>query len=246
MTFEFHWYLAQSRIQSRFLLIIVNTMNSNVVKTVYSVAAIALSMAALAATNVALAIDMTTNSNANSVQDSKQNTDIETKVSLDSLTNYQVNNDHMVSSGLPSAAHFQLLKDEGVNRVIDLIPGDRLQEQQVVEGLSLSYHNVQVEWENPTLANFKEYIGYMAIGNSNDDKVLTHCKLNWRGAVFTYLYRVTVLGESELSAKQDLLAIWQPNQTWFAFMNTVVDDFNKSNNAKIATTVTPQIEPTPQ
>jgi len=86
----------------------------------------------------------------------------------------------------------------------------------------------------------------MALGNSHDDKVLTHCKLNWRGAVFTYLYRITALGEPELSAKQDLLAIWQPNQTWFTFMNTVIDDFNAVNNAHIATTVTPQIEPAPQ
>lgn len=213
-------------------------------------------MKMLVALSSVLSIALTlSNAYANQAAESTETNNVEAKVSsettptpnieitLDSLTNYQVNNDHMVSSGLPSAAHFQLLKDEGVNRVIDLIPGDRLQEQQVVEGLSLNYHNVQVEWENPTLANFKEYIGYMALGNSNDDKVLTHCKLNWRGAVFTYLYRITALGESELSAKQDLLAIWQPNQTWFTFMNTVIDDFNAGNNANIATTVTPQIEP---
>ena len=213
-------------------------------------------MKMLVALSSVLSIALTlSNAYANQAAESTETNNVEAKVSsettptpnieitLDSLTNYQVNNDHMVSSGLPSAAHFQLLKDEGVNRVIDLIPGDRLQEQQVIEGLSLNYHNVQVEWENPTLANFKEYIGYMALGNSNDDKVLTHCKLNWRGAVFTYLYRITALGESELSAKQDLLAIWQPNQTWFTFMNTVIDDFNAGNNANIATTVTPQIEP---
>ena len=200
----------------------------------------------VAAMGQTVAVDTTTVSTTNSAQNTATVAAPQAEVTLESLTNYQVNNDHMVSSGLPSAAHFQLLKDEGVNRVIDLIPGDRLQEQQVVEGLSLDYHNVQVEWENPTLTNFKDYIGYMAQANSADDKVLTHCKLNWRGAVFTYLYRITSLGESELSAKQDLLAIWQPNQTWFAFINTVIDDFNARQNAHIATTVTPQIEPAPQ
>ena len=197
-----------------------------------------------------VAVDTTTVSTTNSAQSAAQNTATvaapQAEVTLESLTNYQVNNEHMVSSGLPSAAHFQLLKDEGVNRVIDLIPGDRLQEQQVVEGLSLDYHNIQVEWEHPTLANFKEYTGYMAQANSADDKVLTHCKLNWRGAVFTYLYRITALGESELSAKQDLLAIWQPNQTWFQFINTVIDDFNQTHNAQLATSVTPQVEPLEQ
>ncbi len=225
-------------------LVTIIAMKYKIITLFSLFAALATPMVAMGQT---VAVDTTTVSATNSAQSAEQNTATVTapkaEVTLESLTNYQVNNDHMVSSGLPSAAHFQLLKDEGVNRVIDLIPGDRLQEQQVIEGLSLNYHNVQVEWENPTLANFKEYIGYMALGNSNDDKVLTHCKLNWRGAVFTYLYRITALGESELSAKQDLLAIWQPNQTWFAFMNTVIDDFNAGNNANIATTVTPQIEP---
>ena len=228
-------------------MVTIIAMNYKIVTLFSLFAALATPMAAMGQTVVA---DTTTVSTTNSTQSAAQNTTIATapqaEVTLASITNYQVNNDHMVSSGLPSAAHFQLLKDEGVNRVIDLIPGDRLQEQQVVEGLSLNYHNVQVEWENPTLANFKAYIGYMTLGNSNDDKVLTHCKLNWRGAVFTYLYRITALGEPELSAKQDLLAIWQPNQTWFTFMNTVIDDFNAANNAHIATTVTPQIEPAPQ
>lgn len=183
-------------------------------------------------------------------KNAEANASAETKphieVTLDSLTNYQVNNDRMVSSGLPSAAHFQLLKDEGISRVIDLIPGERGQEKLMVEALSLDYHNIQVEWEHPTLANFKDYTGYMAQENSTDDKVLTHCKLNWRGAVFTYLYRITALGESELLAKQDLLAIWQPNQTWFQFINTVIDDFNQTHDAQLVTSVTPQVEPLEQ
>ena len=144
-----------------------------------------------------VAVDTTTVSTTNSAQSAAQNTATvaapQAEVTLESLTNYQVNNEHMVSSGLPSAAHFQLLKDEGISRVIDLIPGERGQEQLMVEALSLNYHNIQVEWEHPTLANFKEYTGYMAQANSADDKVLTHCKLNWRGAVFTYLYRITCL-----------------------------------------------------
>lgn len=197
-----------------------------------------------------VAVDTTTVSTTNSAQSAAQNTATvaapQAEVTLESLTNYQVNNEHMVSSGLPSAAHFQLLKDEGISRVIDLIPGERGQEQLMVEALSLNYHNIQVEWEHPTLANFKEYTGYMAQANSANDKVLTHCKLNWRGAVFTYLYRITALGESELSAKQDLLAIWQPNQTWFQFINTVIDDFNQTHNAQLVTSVTPQVEPLEQ
>ncbi|GGF66463.1 hypothetical protein [Alteromonas lipolytica] len=50
---------------------------------------------------------------------------------------------------------------------------------------------------------------------------LTHCKLNWRGAVFTYLYRVIRLHHDEAEARKDLEAIWQPNETWQYFMERV-------------------------
>ncbi|GAA0852660.1 protein tyrosine phosphatase family protein [Aliiglaciecola litoralis] len=140
---------------------------------------------------------------------------------LADLKNYQVNTARMVSSGLPNRQHFETLKSQGVTHVIDLIPGDRADEIAMMEALGLGYHNVQVDWENPTLANFDDYVLSMQQSLSKDGKTLTHCRLNWRGAVFTYLYRVTQLNESEQSARQDMLAIWQPNETWQAFIDQV-------------------------
>ena len=238
ITIEFILDLAQSGLKHEYYLLAVMAMRRKTTSFLSSFLVVAI---ALINTSSSVGSTVTVTSDI-----SKEKGIIAPEISLNSLTNYQVNNDRMVSSGLPSAAHFQLLKDEGIGRVIDLIPGERGQEQLMVEALSLNYHNIQVEWEHPTLANFKEYTGYMAQANSADDKVLTHCKLNWRGAVFTYLYRITALGESELSAKQDLLAIWQPNQTWFQFINTVIDDFNQTHNAQLVTSVTPQIEPLEQ
>ncbi|MDO6568371.1 protein tyrosine phosphatase family protein [Alteromonas sp. 1_MG-2023] len=217
-------------------------MKYNLIRTLSALAVITMQLSTI---NSAWALNASAVKGASTSASAKTAENAE-DVTLATLTNYQVNSQSMVSSGLPAAEHFQLLKDDGVTMVIDLIPGDRLPEQQIVEALSLNYHNIQVEWEQPTLANFKQYTGFMNQANIDDDKVLTHCKLNWRGAVFTYLYRITALGESELSAKKDLLAIWQPNQTWFAFMNMVIADFNEGNNTHVATTVTPQIEPVPQ
>ena len=82
----------------------------------------------------------------------------------------------------------------------------------------------------------------MSLHRPEEGKVLTHCKLNWRGAVFTYLYRITVLSEDEKTAKQDLLAIWQPNSTWFAFMNKVIEHHNTANQTRIVTTVEPNLD----
>jgi hypothetical protein len=153
---------------------------------------------------------------------------------LSSLTNLQLNNNFMISSGLPAKAHLALLKEDGVGYVVDLIPGDRSQEIMNTAELGLNYFNVPVEWEKPVLSDFLNYSAFMQRVNKESEKVLTHCKLNWRGASFTYLYRVSVLGEDENMAKKDLLAIWQPNPTWYAFMEGVIAHYNAINNTNNA------------
>lgn len=149
---------------------------------------------------------------------------------LSSLTNLQRNNNFMISSGLPAKEHLALLKEEGVAYVVDLIPGDRSQEIMNTAELGLNYFNVPVEWEKPVLTDFLNYSAFMQRVDRGSEKVLTHCKLNWRGASFTYLYRVNVLGEDENIAKKDLLAIWQPNPTWYAFMEGVIAHYNAINS----------------
>jgi protein tyrosine phosphatase (PTP) superfamily phosphohydrolase (DUF442 family) len=141
------------------------------------------------------------------------------------LKNYHIDTPNMVSSGMPNQGHFETLKNMGVTKVIDLLPGDRKEESSLMKELNLTYYNIQVEWENPTLKNFREYILTMKQFNKSEGITLTHCRLNWRGAVFTYLYRVTQLKESEESAKQDMLAIWVPNEIWQGFIDEVMSKY---------------------
>lgn len=163
-------------------------------------------------------------------------------VSLDSLTNYQINNSFMQSSGLPAPEHFAFLKAKGVTHVIDLIPGDRSEEAGLTQALGLHYTNIPVDWEQPTVEHFERYVLAMAQAEPAKEKVLTHCKLNWRGASFTYLYRITVLGEDENLAKEDLLSIWQPNVTWFTFMGEAISRYNTKHNTSVSMSFVPSIE----
>lgn len=140
---------------------------------------------------------------------------------LADLKNYQVNTPKMVSSGLPTQQHFEALKTMGVTTVIDLIPGDRADEIKLMAKLGLPYHNISVDWDKPTVENFEEYVILMNQSLSSEGITLTHCRLNWRGAVFTYLYRTTQLDEPEESAQKDLDAIWQANDVWLAFIDKV-------------------------
>ncbi|KHT54333.1 hypothetical protein RJ41_07345 [Alteromonas marina] len=146
----------------------------------------------------------------NSTPQTSDQAQMNTKPTLTTLTNYQENAPYMFSSGLPDASHLSLLKEKGVTHVVDLIPGDRTSEILTTSKLGLDYFNVPVDWEGPTLANFLNY------------------------AAFTYLYRINVLGEGEQAAKKDLMAIWHPNPTWFAFMNEVIAHYNEVNGKQVA------------
>ena len=143
------------------------------------------------------------------------------------IKNFQQNNEWMFSAGLPELTDFSELQKVGIERVIDLIPGDRSDEQAIVESLGMEYFNIQVEWEHPTLGDFERYVSYMESSQASQDKTLTHCKLNWRGSVFTYLYRVTQLNDDDKVARADLDAIWQVNDTWEAFIAKVKAHYHK-------------------
>ncbi|BFT31255.1 hypothetical protein D210916BOD24_24310 [Alteromonas sp. D210916BOD_24] len=161
------------------------------------------------------------------------------KETLSSLKNLQQNTSTMYSSGLPELRHFVALKAQGLTHVIDLLPGDRNDEEQATATLELNYLNIPVEWDAPSLANFLTYASHMETVNSENGTVLTHCKLNWRGATFTYLYRVAILGEQEADAKQDLMRIWHPNATWYAFMQQVLNHYNTLNDTQLGMSFRP-------
>lgn len=140
---------------------------------------------------------------------------------LKNLKNFQVNTPKMVSAGMPTQQHFEALKTMGVTTVIDLLPGDRSSEIALMNKLEVPYHNIAVDWGNPTIENFEQYVILMDQSLSTEGITLTHCKLNWRGAVFTYLYRTTQLNEPEESAKKDLDTIWRANGVWQAFIDQI-------------------------
>ncbi|MEP1385898.1 MAG: hypothetical protein ABJK64_19125 [Paraglaciecola sp.] len=141
--------------------------------------------------------------------------------SLKDVTNIQVNSMNMISSGLPSDKEFRAFKKLGVSHIIDLIPGNRNEEIALLDELDLNYLNIQVEWQNPTINNFLEYVTAMNLNLENDNVTLTHCKLNWRGAVFTYLYKITQLNVNENKARAEMESIWKPNPIWSSFIEEV-------------------------
>ncbi|MFT6256868.1 MAG: protein tyrosine phosphatase (PTP) superfamily phosphohydrolase (DUF442 family), partial [Cellvibrionaceae bacterium] len=75
------------------------------------------------------------------------------------------NNQQVITAGLPTEPQFAQLAQAGIKTVINLIPNDNphaLQnEPQIVTQLGMNYHNISVDWQNPTQENLQQFFSLM-------------------------------------------------------------------------------------
>lgn len=126
------------------------------------------------------------------------------------------------TSGQPSEAQFQLIKDAGFDTVINLAPTSVLEnsvinEAEVLSQLNMRYVHIPVDFKNPTEEDFRAFIE--ALSGCVPQKLWVHCAANMRVSAFTYRYRRDVLAENEIRARADLHKIWEPFGVWKRFVN---------------------------
>ena len=149
---------------------------------------------------------------------------------LDKIKNFSLLSPVLASAGMPTPTEFELLQQSGYQHIINLIPGNFSKEQSHVNGLSMSFEQIAVDWDQPTLQDFQHFVGLM--DKYKNDKVFLHCRLNYRASVFAYLFQTTQLGVDEATAKQQMQAIWEPNDTWLVYISMVQKHYANSNSNK--------------
>lgn len=83
----------------------------------------------------------------------------------------------------------------------------------------MNYVHIPVEWDAPTTPQFDFFADVME--SLDGERVWVHCMVNMRVTVFVYLYRVLRRGVDRETAWRDVTAVWQPNDTWSAFIAEV-------------------------
>ncbi|MFT5313571.1 MAG: protein tyrosine phosphatase (PTP) superfamily phosphohydrolase (DUF442 family) [Paraglaciecola sp.] len=141
------------------------------------------------------------------------------QLSLTDIKNYHPLSEQFASAGMPDADNLQTLKDNGFEHIINLIPGDFSEEKDQLASLQMTFDQIAVDWNKPSLENFVAFTVLMQ--QYQGHKVLVHCQMNYRASVFAYLYEVTVLGIAQQVAEKKMLTVWQPNETWSAFITMV-------------------------
>ena len=94
--------------------------------------------------------------------------------------------------------------------------------------MGMQYVQLPVDFGNPTLQDFQAFLAIMR--TNPDAKTLLHCQVNFRASTFSLLYRVIELGVPIGEAKEAFDSVWQPNQTWFQFLVTVLENYDLSHS----------------
>jgi protein tyrosine phosphatase (PTP) superfamily phosphohydrolase (DUF442 family) len=145
----------------------------------------------------------------------------EEQTSINEIQNFRELSNLLATAGQPSRKQFSAIQTAGFETVINLAMPNSLDavpgEADLVRSLGMEHISIPVVWEQPTLENLDDFFARM--DQRPGKKLFVHCARNMRVSSFIFLYRVLKLGWTQEAARPDLLAIWQPNPTWQAFID---------------------------
>ena len=141
---------------------------------------------------------------------------------IEEIYNFLALSDQLLCSGMPSAEQVAELPAAGVRRVINLATydpeNDPDDEATLVASLGMKYESIPVDWEAPTREDLEDFMQVM--DENGDEKVLVHCRANYRATAFIALYRNLRLGWTQEEAFLDLRRIGNPEEypVWEKFI----------------------------
>ncbi len=142
---------------------------------------------------------------------------------LEQITNFLQISDRLATAGQPTIAQYPAIAAAGYQVVINLAltdsPNAVVDEAQIAHDLGLTYLQIPVVWDSPTMADFQAFA--RAMDTHREGQIFVHCAANKRVAAFVYLYRLGE-GVDEVIARQDLAKIWTPNPIWQTFIEDTV------------------------
>ena len=143
--------------------------------------------------------------------------------SLQTIRAFEQVSDSLASSGYVTDRQFRYIRDAGFSHVISLLPGDQSHEESVVTSLGMSFTNIGVDWNRPTMKNLDEYFRDMDL--HRNEKVYLHCEANMRASAFLFMYRVIRQRVDRMEARVPMFAIWYPMNQWDQFIERGLEKY---------------------
>lgn len=129
----------------------------------------------------------------------------------------------LATSGQPAATDLPAIRRAGFQHLINLAlatsPGALPDEAAAAEACGLRYLHLPIDFEQPELERALQL--FRALDERRDTNVFVHCAANKRVSALLSVYRTLRGDVSFRHAREDLLAIWEPNHTWRRYLVNV-------------------------
>ncbi len=115
---------------------------------------------------------------------------------LKEIRRFNAVSDNLITSGLPTSEEVALLKEAGVEVIINLIPPNSPHEKQIdlcaIQKAGFLYYTVPFILANPIacIEMFKTIVN-----DVQDKNILVQCTINWRASIFTDAYYQITTGK---------------------------------------------------
>lgn len=144
---------------------------------------------------------------------------------VENIREFRLLSQSLGTSGMPKEEHISAIRAAGFEVVINLaLPssdGAIAHEGSLVTREGMSYFQIPVQFQAPTSADFDLFCALMRACEGR--RVFVHCAANKRVSAFIYLYRVLHQRADEQRAREDLHAIWQPDEVWSRFIREQIE-----------------------
>ena len=141
-------------------------------------------------------------------------------MALADIRNFEAVDDRLGTAGQPTEAQLGDVAAAGYAAVVNLGLLDPKyclpDEAASVAALGLAYRHIPVKFDAPAVEDFRAFAA--AMDEWNDKKVFVHCAANYRASAFVALYGELRLGWPRERADALARKLWQPNDTWRAFI----------------------------
>ena len=143
-------------------------------------------------------------------------------MSIDDIRNFVPLSEDLATAGQPSEQHVRELAAAGFEVIVNLGLLDPryclADEAGLTQSLGMEYHHIPVDFNAPRSGDLQKFFEVMDA--SREKKVFVHCAANYRVSGFMALYGQSRLGWSAEQADAHVSRVWNPNDTWKAFIET--------------------------
>ena len=141
---------------------------------------------------------------------------------MDQILNFVQLTDSIGTSGQPTAEQFGDIAAAGYSVVVNLAVPDShnavANEGSLVTATGMTYVNIPVKWDDPTLRDLQRFIRTMRAFEG--ERVFVHCAMNLRVSAFLYQYLTIEKGLPPERARSPILEKWAPqmDEVWKRFL----------------------------